>query len=129
VIESTFADIDTAIANRVRAILGPALGDILASPVAKLFQLVLPPVLDIDPAALRPIDRIADVTAPILVASGLRDELASVAEAAALYAKARSAKTSWMVEGAGHFDLEGFAPGEYRRHVLGFLVEHLAARR
>jgi fermentation-respiration switch protein FrsA (DUF1100 family) len=129
VIESTYADIESAIANRVRAYLGPILGDLFALPVAKLFQLVLPPFLGINPADLRPVDRIAGVAAPILVASGLHDDLATVAEANALYVRARPPKTLWMVEGAGHFDLEGFAPEEYRRHVLAFLVEHLGATR
>jgi fermentation-respiration switch protein FrsA (DUF1100 family) len=133
VIESVYADIEMAIANRVRsiagAIVGPALGNFIALPVAKLFQLVVPPILDINPAALRPIDRIAEVKAPILVASGLRDELASVEEAKALFARAQSPKTLWMVEGVGHFDLEGSVPDEYRQHVLAFLVEHLGAKR
>ena len=128
VIESTFADIETAIVNRVRAIAGSTLGNFIALPVAKLFQNAVPLILDINPKVLRPIDRIAEVTAPILVASGLRDELASVAEARALFARARSPKSLWMVEGVGHFDLEGSAPDQYRQHVLAFLVEHLVAK-
>jgi fermentation-respiration switch protein FrsA (DUF1100 family) len=99
VIESTYADIEFAIANRVRAYLGSSLGDLLALPVAKLFQLVLPPFLGINPVSLRPVDRIAEVTAPILVASGLRDELATVAEANALYV--RGAASENIMDGGG----------------------------
>ncbi len=64
VLESVYPDIGAATANRIRVVLGPALGAIVARPLADLFELLLPPVLKLDPADLRPIDHIADATAP-----------------------------------------------------------------
>src|SRR5262245_24202674 len=64
VLESVYSDIGTAIANRIRAVLGPALGVVVARPIASLFELVLPRFLGMRPADLRPIDHIASVTAP-----------------------------------------------------------------
>jgi fermentation-respiration switch protein FrsA (DUF1100 family) len=129
VIESVYSDIGAAIANRVRVVLGQALGNVVAPPAAWLFQLILPPVLGLDPAALRPIDRIADVTAPLLMACGALDDRTTPAETAAMFERARAPKSFWAVAGAGHVDLEGFAPDEYRRRVLGFLVERLGQAR
>ncbi len=40
-------------------------------------------------------------------------------------ARANEPKRLWLVEGAGHVDLEGFAPAEYRNHVLAFMIETL----
>ncbi len=34
-------------------------------------------------------------------------------------------KQFWAVEGAGHVDLEVYAPEEYRRCVVGFLADRL----
>ena len=31
----------------------------------------------------------------------------------------------WVVASARHVDLEGFAPAEYRNHVLAFMIETL----
>ena len=41
--------------------------------------------------------------------------------------RAPEPKSLWSVEGAGHFDLEGYAPDAYRARVLPFLVERLRA--
>jgi hypothetical protein len=37
-------------------------------------------------------------------------------------------KLFWAVQGAGHVDLEAYAPADYRRIVLPFLVEHLQVK-
>jgi fermentation-respiration switch protein FrsA (DUF1100 family) len=125
VLESVYPDIEAAVANRIRSTLGPALGAVLASPLAGLFEWLLPPVLNIDPAALRPIDHIAQAGAPVLVASGTRDDHTTIAEASALFDRARDPKLFWAVPGAGHVDLESYAPEAYRRHILPFLLDTL----
>jgi uncharacterized protein len=129
VLESVYPDIEAAVADRIRSVLGPFLGAILAAPLAELFERLLPPVLQIDPAKLRPINHIAEVTAPVLVASGQRDDHTTIAEATALFDRARNPKMFWAVPGAGHVDLESYAPQEYRRHVLPFLVNSLQQAR
>jgi uncharacterized protein len=112
----------------MRVVAGPALGSVVAPPLAWLFQTLLPPVLDVSAADLRPIDHIGEATAPLLVASGMRDQRTTIAEAMALFEHAREPKSFWAVEGAGHVDLEAFAPEEYRRRLLPFLVDRLQRR-
>ncbi|HEY6255825.1 MAG TPA: alpha/beta hydrolase [Xanthobacteraceae bacterium] len=125
VLESVYPDIEAAVADRIRSTLGPSLGAVLASPLEQLFERLLPPVLGIDPAKLRPIDHIAEVGAPVFVASGQRDDHTTIAEATALFDRAGNPKVFWAVPGAGHVDLESHAPEEYRRRVLPFLMDAL----
>jgi uncharacterized protein len=129
VLEAVYPDIGAAIANRVRAVLGPLLGPPVAPPAAWAFQVLLPPILGVAASDLRPIDHIADVTAPVLVAAGTLDNRTTIAETTAMFERAPSPKLLWAVAGAGHVDLEVFAPDEYRTHVLAFLVEQLQRSR
>jgi fermentation-respiration switch protein FrsA (DUF1100 family) len=125
VIESVYPEIHAAIANRIRATLGARLGAVLAPPLTKLFMGLLPPVLGIDPATLRPIDHIAEARTPVLVASGIDDRYTRIAEATAMFERAAAPKEFWAVPDAGHVDLEAFDPEAYRRRILPFLVEAL----
>jgi hypothetical protein len=65
------------------------------------------------------------VTAPVLIASGTHGFRTNRAEAVAMFERARSPKSLWLVEGAGHTDLERYAPDEYRSRIVPFLVETL----
>ena len=125
VLEAVYPDIQAAIDNRVRVVLGQALGGIVGPPIARLFILLLPPILGTDPTVLRPIDHIKGATAALLVACGTLDTRTTIAQARAMFDRAREPKSFWAVEGAGHVDLYLFAPEDYRRHVLGFLFERL----
>lgn len=125
VLEAVYPEIGSAIANRVRFFLGPGVGDLGAQPLSYAFQLLLGPILGVRPTDLRPIDRIGEVSAPLLVASGTRDNRTPLNEAKDLFARARAPKTFWAVEGAGHIDLEAYAPEQYRQQVVPFLVEKL----
>jgi fermentation-respiration switch protein FrsA (DUF1100 family) len=78
-------------------------------------------------ADLRPIDRIGEIAAPVLLVSGNHDPHTKISEVRAMFARAREPKLLWVVDGGGHFDLEAYAPLEYRDHVLPFLIDHLAA--
>jgi len=125
VLESVYSDIVTAIENRFRVILGSYLGNLVARPMACLFELVLPPFLGMQAANLRPIDRISQVTAPLLIAGGTVDTRTTIAETRAMFQRAPEPKILWEVEGMGHFDLEGFVPDEYRKRVVKFLKDYL----
>ena len=125
VLESVYPDIDAALANRLRAVLGPGIGATLVPILVPAFETLLPPVLGVAPAELRPIDRIGAVAAPLLVMSGTVDDRTPLAEAEALFARAPEPKQFWAVPGAAHVDLERFAPDDYWRHVLPFLAGHL----
>jgi fermentation-respiration switch protein FrsA (DUF1100 family) len=121
VLESVYPDIGSAIENRITAVLGP-IGAVVAPPVTALFKLLLPPFLGVSAADLRPIDRIAQVRAPVLIAGGMLDDRTSIAETRMMFARANEPKQLWVVARAGHFDLEGFVPAEYRSHVLAFMI-------
>ena len=123
-LESVYSDITAAIENRIIAVLGP-IGAIVAPPTTALFKLVLPPFLGVSAADLRPIDRIGQVRAPILVAGGILDDRTSIVETRMMFAHANEPKQLWVVASARHVDLEGFAPAEYRNHVLAFMIETL----
>jgi len=128
VLESVYSEIGTAIANRIRVVLGPLLGGLVARPMACLFEVVLPPFLGLQRAELRPIDHMATIAAPLLMAAGTRDDRTTMAETMAMFARAPQPKLLWTVDGAGHVDLEGFAPEAYRAHVLAFLAGWLQRR-
>jgi fermentation-respiration switch protein FrsA (DUF1100 family) len=132
VLESVYSEIGAATSNRVAAVLGHVLGRTLAEAVARpaawLFQLVLPPFLGVSPNDLRPIDRVAGIGAPVLIAAGTLDDRTTIAESAAMFDRARDPKLFWRVEGAGHVDLEAYAPDEYRKRVLAFFSETLQRR-
>lgn len=125
VLEAVYPDIDAATANRISAVLGEPLGGIVSRPVARLFELLVAPILGVAPSDLRPIDRIAGVGAPVMIIGGAIDPLTTPAETRALFERAREPKSIWMVDGAGHYDFESFAPDEYRARVLPFLTQAL----
>jgi fermentation-respiration switch protein FrsA (DUF1100 family) len=125
VLEAVYPDIGAATANRISAVLGEPLGAIVSKPVARLFELLVAPVLGVAPADLRPIDRIGDITAPVMIVGGAIDPLTTPAETRALFARVHEPKSLWMLNGAGHYDFESYAPDEYRARVLPFLTQKL----
>ena len=125
VLESVYPDIGSAIANRVRVVLGPIVGAVAARPTAWLFEAILPPFLGMRPAELRPIDHIGKVTAPVMIAAGTRDTRTTMAETRSMFDRAPEPKLLWAVAGAGHVDLEGYGPEEYRARVVAFLAARL----
>jgi uncharacterized protein len=125
VLEAVYPDIDAAIENRLRVASGGTIGSIVTVPLVRLFELAMPSVVGVAPSELRPIDHIADLVAPVLIAAGTRDTRTTGAETLAMFDRARQPKSLWLVEGAGHVDLERYAPGAYREHVLTFLAQNL----
>jgi fermentation-respiration switch protein FrsA (DUF1100 family) len=123
VLESVYPTIRQALDNRLAVWMGP---------LGRLNRLVSPVVMRAASAeigvkedALRPIDRIAEVAVPLFVLSGTRDAYTPLAEARALFERARGAKEFWAVEGAAHEDLYDFTADAYERRVGGFLATHL----
>ena len=125
VLESVYPDIDAALAHRLRAGLGRIAGPVLTPLLATAFKLLLPPILGVTPGELRPIDHIAAIRAPILVASGTIDDRTPLTEAQALYDRAPQPKLFWAVQGAAHVDLERFDPSQYWTVILPFLKRNL----
>ncbi len=120
VIESVYPTITEAIHNRISMRFGP-LHHLLAP--ALLVQLNLR--LGLSPSQLRPIDRIATVGCPVLVASGDLDLHTTLAETERLFNTAVEPKKLVVFSGAAHSDLLQYDPVRYRNEVIGFLDAHL----
>jgi uncharacterized protein len=125
VLESVFPDLRTALVNRLQIYLGPVTGKLLSPVVAPMFRLLMRVVLGVRATRLRPIDRIAGVSAPVLIASGTRDRSTTIEEARLLFQYATDPKQFWAVEGAGHVNLERFNPNAYWRVVLPFIRRYV----
>lgn len=120
VLESMYPTIEEALEDRLRMRVG-ALAPLL-SPLL-LGQLSLR--LDIEPAQLRPIARMAELGAPVFIASGDADLHTTIAETRRIFDAATGEKLLWEVPGAAHVDLHRFGPAEYERRILAFLDRHL----
>lgn len=125
VLESVYPDVEAALGNRLRAALGPVAGPVFTPLLTPVFELLLPPILGVEPDQLRSVDHIGAVTAPLLVASGTADDRTPISEASALFDRAPEPKQFWAVQGAAHVDLERYGPAAYWRVVLPFLTRHL----
>ena len=117
VLEALYPTIEEATADRIRLHLGAWSGWLYP-----LFTWQLQPRLGIAPAALRPIDRIAEVKTPILLIAGAEDRHTPLAESERLYARAAEPKQLWVVPDAHHEDFYERAPDAYRQHVLDFFA-------
>ena len=120
VLESVYPTIDLATRDRLRAWLGP-IGTVAAPALIRWLE----PVVGFHPDALRPIDRIGAVRAPVFLLAGTADRYTLLAESRALFARAPAPKEFWPVEGAAHVDLHEFAGEEYERRVGAFLGRYL----
>lgn len=125
ILEAVYPDIGAATANRIGVVLGTALGSVVGKPLARLLALTMAPILGVTADALRPVDKMADIRAPLLVLSGTHDDRTTPAETKAMFDRAREPKSLWLVEGAPHSDLEAFAPEQYRQQVPPFLIKWL----
>jgi len=109
VLESVYPTIADAVQDRLAMRLGP-LG------------------LGFGTAHLRPIDAIASVRAPLLVASGIEDLHTRWPETEALFGAAHEPKALWPVQGAAHVDLYEFDAAAYEARLGPWLHAHLRKR-
>ena len=123
VLESVYPDIGTAIRNRLELHLGH-----LGAALAPLLGAQLRLRLGFGPEALRPIDRIGSLHAPLLLLNGAADRHTTQEEALALFAAAAPPKELWIVPGAAHEDLHAAARTEYERRVGAFFERHLTRK-
>ncbi|KQW41135.1 MULTISPECIES: alpha/beta hydrolase [unclassified Roseateles] len=120
VLESVYPTIVDAVQDRLAMRLGTA-----GAWVAPLLLVQLPLRLGIDAEQLRPIDAVAGVRAPLLIASGTLDLHTRWPETERLFAAAVEPKALWPVQGAAHVDLHGFDPAAYEARLLPWLQSHL----
>ncbi len=120
VFEAVYATFEAATENRLKLYLGP-LGSWLLPAAMKQVK----PRLGVDPALLRPIDRLDAFNAPTLFIAGAADRHVSRAETQRLFDRAPGAKDLWIIAGAAHVDFHEFAKDAYETRLLSFLSPHL----
>jgi len=125
VLESVYSDIVPALANRLKRLLGARRSRLLLPMLVPLFRLLMRVVLRVPSRALRPIERMGALRAPVLVLGGADDPFTPEAETRALFARAGGPKHIVLLPGAGHVDLESHDREGWRNAVLPFLAEHL----
>jgi pimeloyl-ACP methyl ester carboxylesterase len=122
VLEQMYPTIQQAVAGRARSHLGP-LGPVFAP----LLMLQMQSQLKIPANRLRPIERLPQIGAPVLIVNGTQDSYTSSDDARAELAAASNPKELWAVQGAGHVDLHAFAKAQYEQRVGEFLGRYLHA--
>jgi len=120
VLESVYSSIERAVENRLAIRLGPA-----GRQLAPLLLWQIEPRLGIPTARLQPLQAITRLQSPLLLIAGSDDQHTVLAESQALFARAPSPKSLWIVDGAGHQDLQQFSPQCYQTTVLAFLQRYL----
>jgi pimeloyl-ACP methyl ester carboxylesterase len=120
VLEQMYPTIQQAVAGRARLHLGP-LGPVFAP----LLMLQMQSQLKIPANRLRPIERLPQIGAPVLIVNGTQDSYTSIDDARAELAAASNPKELWAVQGAGHVDLHAFAKAQYEQRVGDFLGRYL----
>jgi fermentation-respiration switch protein FrsA (DUF1100 family) len=120
ILESMYPTIDEAVQDRLAMRLGR-----VGAGLAPLLLWQLPLRVGLSAEALRPIDRLPSLGAPVLIASGADDQHTLWPETQRLFDAAKEPKVLWRVEGAAHVDLHDHAPEPYRQRVLEFLAQHL----
>ena len=123
VLESVYPTIRQALSDRLGTWFGPLGG------IARLFTpigiRILSADIGVSEAELRPIARIGEIHAPLLLIAGTLDRYTPIAESESLFAHARAPKRFWAVDGAAHEDLHAYGPAQYERRVGTFLTRYL----
>lgn len=116
VLESVFPTLEEAVHNRVKMRLGP-----LHHVLAPLLLMQLRPRLGISSDQIRPIDHLAKMSCPVLVASGDQDVHTTLDETRRMFDKTNEPKKLVVFEGAKHEDLFQFDQAKYEQEILNFL--------
>lgn len=120
VLEAVYSDARQAIRNRIAM----RLGDTVAR-LSPLLALQTEARLGIPVTQLAPIERIDGLGAPLLLVAGGRDLHTLPSESRAMYARARSPKSFWLLPDAAHVDFQAHDSAGYADHVIGFLDRQL----
>jgi len=120
VIEMVYPTINEAVNDRLTLRLGS-----WARILTPLLIVQLRPRLGVDPAQLRPIDHVNQLTFPKLFIAGADDQHTTIEESRRLYETACAPKELWIVPGAAHVDLHEAARIEYELRLLNFFKSNL----
>jgi len=122
VLEAVYTDLETAVGNRIAL----RLGDVFR-PLAPLLTLQYRPRMGFSSDELAPVERLGDLSTPLLIVGGEQDLRATETDTRLLFATANEPKQLWLLPGATHQDFHAFTPRDYEQRVGGFLARHLVA--
>jgi len=116
VLESVYPSLQTAIDRRFRHAAGDAgwFVDRALMPIAAWWA-------GASFEQIAPVKHIGEVHCPVFIMSGDQDPYTLPDDARELFAHAVEPKTLWLVPGAAHVDLYGFAKQDYEQHLLSFI--------
>jgi uncharacterized protein len=120
VIEMVYPTINEAVNDRLTLRLGN-----WARILTPLLIVQLRPRLGVDPAELRPINHVNQLTFPKLFIAGADDRHTTIEESRRIYETARAPKELWIIPGAAHVDLHEAAKIEYELRLLNFFKSNL----
>jgi uncharacterized protein len=120
VLEAVYPTITEAINDRIAIRLGPLSGLLTPALTCQLY-----PRLGISTADLRPIDHIAEIGCPVLVAGGDLDKHTPPTETKRMYDTAIEPKSLVIFPGAVHEDLLAKDPQLYSKEIASFLNKYL----
>ena len=123
VLESVYPTISEAVHNRVQMRIG-----LLHHLVAPLLLAQLNPRLGISPGELRPIDHLANIECPIVIASGDCDRHTTIDETQRMYRVAKPPKKLVIFDGASHEDLLAHDPVKYETEIVGYINNIMGPR-
>ena len=117
VLESVYPTLANAVDRRFRSTLH------LPAWLAGLFMVPLAESrLGVSINEIRPANTIAELPCPVLVTSGDQDNYTKPDDARELFSRTHEPRSFWLVPGAGHVDLYGYAKQDYERHLLSFIA-------
>jgi fermentation-respiration switch protein FrsA (DUF1100 family) len=116
IVESVYPTISDALDRRLRmnVHLPGWLAGALFIPFAQLR-------LGVSMDQVRPVDHVGKLRCPVLVAGGSADQHTLSAGTEELFAAAPKPKELWLVPGAAHVDLYGYARQEYATRIMTFV--------
>ncbi len=120
VLESLHPTFEEAVENRLKLHFGE-----LGVWIKPLLLSYLSLLLDLPINELNPIDRISNLSTPILLISGTHDKHTTQSEAERLFNAALQPKELWIVSGAGHYNMHTYDRMGYEDRVSSFLSRYL----
>jgi alpha-beta hydrolase superfamily lysophospholipase len=121
VLELVYSNVEDAISNRIKIVLGP-IGGIFTP----LLSCQIKPRLGISTDQLRPEYAVHSIPQPKLFLAGAQDKHSTIEQSRRLFQAAAEPKELVVFEGASHEDLcWGINSDLYKRSVLRFFEKHL----
>ena len=128
VAEAPFASLREASYDYAGLRWSPLLGKTLFAPFSWILLSRGESLAKFSASGISPEKAVADRAFPVFLICDANDVALPCRHAERIYAAARGPKSLWVVPGAFHTGALGFAPDNFRRHVLQFFADPSATR-